>query len=214
MRLASIAVSSLALIAAGGALAQPSEPKPQYSVEDLQKDFSASPPSPETPQAGEADRPRGRASQTRGFSLPKAPDAAPPARPAGARPAAGAPARAAAPAPPPPGRGRNLLIGFANDSAELTAQARANARVFAQALNSPGLQDARFAIEGHTNAVGGHDYNMELSRRRAQALADFLVSLGVSPQRLDVQGYGPDKLLNAQNPRADENRRVEARRLQ
>ena len=87
------------------------------------------------------------------------------------------------------------------------------ARVFAEALNSSKLQGLRFAIDGHTNAVGGRDYNLKLSHDRAQAVVDFLTSHGVDASRLEVNGYGFDRPVDPANPKAAINRRVEARRL-
>jgi outer membrane protein OmpA-like peptidoglycan-associated protein len=112
-----------------------------------------------------------------------------------------------------PSGGRDLLINFANRSTVLTDQARANASAFAQALSSPSLRDARFAIDGHTNAVGSRDYNLKLSRARAQALVDFLVAQGVDASRFEVSGYGFDRPIDSANPSSPTNRRVEAHRL-
>lgn len=176
----------LALLLAGAAAAQ--EPKPQYSVDDIVGTF----------RCEGADCARGARVEgsSRGFSL---------ARP-GKR---GAAKGAGKPRP----QTRDLLITFANASAELTPQARANARVFAAALNTPALAAARFAIEGHTNAVGGRAYNLELSQQRAQALADELVRDGVGRDRLQTAGYGFDRPRDRRHPAAAGNRRVEARRL-
>ncbi len=77
----------------------------------------------------------------------------------------------------------------------------------------PALSTASFAIEGHTNQVGNRDYNVDLSRRRAAALADFLVENGVDRSRLEVRGFGFDQLAVPSDPRSAGNRRVEARRL-
>jgi outer membrane protein OmpA-like peptidoglycan-associated protein len=46
-------------------------------------------------------------------------------------------------------------------------------------------------LVGHTDPRGNHNYNIELSRRRATAVRDYLVSHGVSA-RIDVNGKGPD----------------------
>jgi len=116
------------------------------------------------------------------------------------------------PLPQLPGA-RDLQIEFENASVELTEKAKANAKVFAQALNSPTLKNLRFAIDGHANAIGSSEYNEGLSLRRAQAVVEYLVSLGVKRSRLDIHGYGYTRPVNAEDPRADENRRVEARRL-
>jgi outer membrane protein OmpA-like peptidoglycan-associated protein len=198
------------------------EPKPQYSVEDLQRAF-ASPAGAKTCEEqglttaadGSCERiPENR----RGFSLPSS-------RPQAAAPAA-RPRAAGGPAPSRPrasggGGGaassarassRDLMITFTSGSNQLTTQAQANARIFAEALKAPGLTDARFAIDGHTDAAGGRDLNMRLSRERAQALVDYLAGLGVDPARFEVNGYGFDRPLG-RNARSAQNRRVEARRL-
>lgn len=46
------------------------------------------------------------------------------------------------------------------------------------------------AIEGHTDSIGTHEYNMELSERRARSVFDFLSSQGVAPERFTVAGLG------------------------
>lgn len=45
-------------------------------------------------------------------------------------------------------------------------------------------------IEGHTDALGTEYYNLELSRDRADAVRDALVSRGVDPDRILIDGYG------------------------
>ncbi len=68
-------------------------------------------------------------------------------------------------------------------------------------------------VMGHTDSTGSDSYNLDLSRRRAEAVANHLVSRGVSRARLATIGYGE------QYPRADNtteqgralNRRVEIR---
>lgn len=48
----------------------------------------------------------------------------------------------------------------------------------------------RIAIIGHSDASGSETWNLELSRSRAQAVADYLIRAGVDPRRLIVQGMG------------------------
>ena len=48
----------------------------------------------------------------------------------------------------------------------------------------------KLIIEGFTDSTGSHQNNVELSRRRAQAVADWLVEHGIEPARLEVQGLG------------------------
>ncbi|MGU8127880.1 OmpA family protein, partial [Escherichia coli] len=45
-------------------------------------------------------------------------------------------------------------------------------------------------IEGYTDSVGDRQANLDLSRERAQAVADVLADLGVDPARMQVVGYG------------------------
>jgi outer membrane protein OmpA-like peptidoglycan-associated protein len=157
-----------------------------------------------------APTPRARTSSTRGFSLTK--PAAP--APASGRSAAteAKPKVAAASTPKKAGSpGRlDLRLTFELGSAALTKQGKAEARVFAQAINLPKLVTRKFLIEGHTDAKGDRQVNLELSRRRAEAVADYLASLGVGRDRLEVQGFGPDRPLAGRPPSDEANRRVEA----
>lgn len=66
-------------------------------------------------------------------------------------------------------------------------------------------------IEGHTDSIGSHSYNMTLSEKRAQSVADYLVSQGIARSRLTITGLGPDFPV-ADNGTAEgrqQNRRVE-----
>jgi outer membrane protein OmpA-like peptidoglycan-associated protein len=45
-------------------------------------------------------------------------------------------------------------------------------------------------IKGHTDSSGSDSYNFELSQRRAESVRDFLISTGVSPDRITARGYG------------------------
>ena len=65
-------------------------------------------------------------------------------------------------------------------------------------------------IEGHTDSQGSEKYNLGLSRRRAQAVKDYLVKSGINPKRLTVKGYGETRSI-ASNDTPEgrtENRRV------
>lgn len=72
-------------------------------------------------------------------------------------------------------------------------------------------------VQGHTDAVGDDAYNLDLSRRRATAVADFLTERGLDRGRLSVEGFG-EKVPAVPNTRPDggddpagrqQNRRVE-----
>jgi outer membrane protein OmpA-like peptidoglycan-associated protein len=101
----------------------------------------------------------------------------------------------------------DLNLSFELGSDTLTASARENAKAFAEALMSPELVSKRVMIEGHTDAQGNREFNVELSKRRAQAVADYLTELGVSSDRIEVKGFGPDRPRSGS---ASDNRRVEA----
>lgn len=61
-------------------------------------------------------------------------------------------------------------------------------------------------ISGHTDKVGSSNYNEKLSKKRAQSVADYLISKGVSSKNIIVIGFGKDKPASDNH---DKNRRVE-----
>jgi outer membrane protein OmpA-like peptidoglycan-associated protein len=71
--------------------------------------------------------------------------------------------------------------------------------------------DLKLTIDGHTDSIGGHDYNIKLSQDRAAAVAAAITASGIESSRLSSAGYGPDKPI-APNDTDDgraKNRRVE-----
>lgn len=74
-------------------------------------------------------------------------------------------------------------------------------------------QNGKMQIElsGHTDNVGSDDANLKLSDDRAKSVADYLVSLGISQERLKYKGYGESKPLatNDTEEGRQMNRRVE-----
>lgn len=74
-----------------------------------------------------------------------------------------------------------------------------------------GNPDSNIVVEGHTDSQGKRDYNMELGKKRADAVRDQLVSRGVAADRIKSVGIGPDRPV-AENTTAEgraNNRRVE-----
>ncbi|MBP2304962.1 OmpA family protein [Azospirillum melinis] len=68
----------------------------------------------------------------------------------------------------------------------------------------------RFRIVGHTDAVGGDAANLALSKRRAAAAVEYLVSRHrIHADRLEASGMGARELLLPDQPKAAANRRVE-----
>lgn len=102
-----------------------------------------------------------------------------------------------------------LPINFASGSASILPSSRAQAQRLASAIKQVSAAGTRFVVGGHTDAVGSREYNLELSKRRADALVDFLVSSGVDRSRLQPEGYGFDKPLAGLGAKAAANRRVE-----
>lgn len=72
---------------------------------------------------------------------------------------------------------------------------------------------ATFSIEGHTDSFGGLEYNLALSKRRADAVKSWLVqSFGITPERIQTLGFGNTRLIVPANRSIEEqgpNRRVE-----
>lgn len=106
-------------------------------------------------------------------------------------------------------RSSNLAVGFVTGSAQLDGAGQVQAAALLAALRSPKLADRRILVAGHTDSVGGREYNLDLSRRRADALVDYLGQNGVDRSRLEARGYGFDRPLPNTSPRAGANRRVE-----
>lgn len=72
-------------------------------------------------------------------------------------------------------------------------------------------EDLRLSIEGHTDNRGNNDYNLELSRLRAEAVKQHLVNGGISASRIKAVGYGETRPITT-NDTANgrlKNRRVE-----
>ena len=50
-------------------------------------------------------------------------------------------------------------------------------------------------VEGNTDATGNREYNVELSKKRAQSVVNYLVSQGMDANRFIVVGNGPSKAI-------------------
>jgi len=99
---------------------------------------------------------------------------------------------------------------FASDQSTLLPQAVIKLNEVADALIK-GNPDSNITVEGHTDSQGQRQYNMELSKKRADAVRDQLVARGVASDRIKSVGYGPDRPLidNKTAENRANNRRVE-----
>ena len=71
--------------------------------------------------------------------------------------------------------------------------------------------ELKIELGGHTDNMGSASYNLILSKERAQICADYIISKGVEPDKIEVVGYGEAKPLvpNDTEINRDKNRRVE-----
>ncbi len=100
-------------------------------------------------------------------------------------------------------------VTFDVDSAGLKPQ-------FFEVLDSVALVVQEFdrtvlIVDGHTDSTGSAEYNHELSRRRAETVARYIINQGVAPVRVESYGYGEQYPVATNNTSAgrDQNRRVE-----
>ncbi|MBF0205038.1 MAG: OmpA family protein [Desulfamplus sp.] len=70
-------------------------------------------------------------------------------------------------------------------------------------------QNIQLIIEGHTDAVGGKEYNRALSIKRAATVKEYLLRKGLNNSNLVTRGRGYDKPLPGTNPTDAVNRRVQ-----
>jgi outer membrane protein OmpA-like peptidoglycan-associated protein len=128
-------------------------------------------------------------------------------------PPAAAAAPAPAPPPPPPPAAapvvHNFIVFFDWDKATLTEAARSVVAGAAAAAK----QDlpARIQVNGYTDTSGTREYNLGLSRRRAEAIRAELIADGIAESRISTMGYGEEHLRveTAPGVREPQNRRVE-----
>jgi outer membrane protein OmpA-like peptidoglycan-associated protein len=71
--------------------------------------------------------------------------------------------------------------------------------------------DTNILLEGHTDATGSDEYNLDLSRLRAQSVSAFLAGQGVASNRFSIMGYGESQPIadNETEIGRQANRRVE-----
>jgi len=100
-------------------------------------------------------------------------------------------------------------VNFAFNSADLTADAKKNLNAVAEIFIE--FPDTELMIEGHTDDVGSADYNLKLSKRRADSVVTYLKAHGVAANRFSVKAFGETapRFDNATKEGQAKNRRVE-----
>lgn len=104
----------------------------------------------------------------------------------------------------------NFMINFDFDSAEIKPEFMQKIKDFAEFLKRNKKYKAE--IQGHTDSKGSEAYNLKLSERRAKAVYEALIKLGVDKSRLTYKGYGESMPIadNSTEEGRAKNRRVEA----
>jgi outer membrane protein OmpA-like peptidoglycan-associated protein len=108
-----------------------------------------------------------------------------------------------------------ILVTFASDvlfqtnSSYLSAEAKKELDKFVEMLKDDKV--SKLLINGHTDATGTAEYNLGLSEKRAVSVKNYLVTKGISSQRITTQGYGITKPIAPNNTveGRGKNRRVE-----
>ncbi len=101
-----------------------------------------------------------------------------------------------------------LYFNFAFDSCTLSESDRLILKDLTSSLIG---EKGKISVFGHTDKVGNVEYNYELSLKRAQTVANELISYGLDRNRLTVKGFGDTKPLhsNSDDEGRKKNRRVE-----
>ncbi|MGB0682489.1 MAG: peptidoglycan-associated lipoprotein Pal [Magnetovibrionaceae bacterium] len=98
---------------------------------------------------------------------------------------------------PTPGSNADLVasvgdrVFFDYDSYSLTSAARQTLE--GQAAWMKRYPAVRIAVEGHADERGTREYNLALGDRRANAVKDYLVALGIAPGRITTISYGKER---------------------
>ena len=99
-------------------------------------------------------------------------------------------------------------VFFATNKSTLTTASRDTLRKQAAWMRAKG-KSLSFTIEGHADERGTREYNLALGERRANSVKDYLMTYGISSNRLSVISYGKERPVNSgSNPLAwSQNRR-------
>ena len=113
--------------------------------------------------------------------------------------------------------GVNLNVEFNFDKDTIQKKSYVLLDSLGEALNSNDLKGKSIIIGGHTDTKGSAEYNLALSKRRAQSVKTYLVNKwGVAPDLIEAVGYGKSRPITDGTSAEDQqkNRRVEIRLVQ
>ena len=98
---------------------------------------------------------------------------------------------------------------FGVDKSELSEASKQNLIELAETLKK--YEETNILVEGHTDDTGSDNYNMDLSRRRAYSVEDFLTGNGIDKKRMEITAYGEMQptASNDTDEGRQQNRRVE-----
>ena len=86
-------------------------------------------------------------------------------------------------------------VFFATNKSTLTTASRDTLRKQAAWMRKKA--DLKFSIEGHADERGTREYNLALGERRANAAKDYLMTYGVSSDRIKVLSYGKERPVDS-----------------
>jgi len=103
-----------------------------------------------------------------------------------------------------------IKINFLYDSVAINVDSLPYLDALGEMLNLNRLKTKSLLIEGHTDASGDANYNLLLSKARAETIKLYLQRVhSINPNRLYTMGHGESRLLDQDSPESDINRRVE-----
>ncbi|MDP2847384.1 MAG: OmpA family protein [Humidesulfovibrio sp.] len=101
-----------------------------------------------------------------------------------------------------------FILNFESETTRLTPESQA---LLPKVLSTARERSSRdIAIVGHASAAGDENYNIDISRRRAEIVRKLLLKAGMPPEAFEVASHGSaNPLVISGNPHEPKNRRVE-----
>jgi OOP family OmpA-OmpF porin len=135
--------------------------------------------------------------------------------PKAAEPAPAPAPRAVVVPPPPPPTPKVMVFEaaalFAVNKADISPAGKEKIKEYREQARAQMSEAKTIKITGHTDSSGKPEYNQKLSVKRAEAVRDYLISLGADASKMEVSGMGETKPIADNKTAAGraKNRRVE-----